>query len=268
LPTALVTGATAGIGKAFAQRLAGDGYALVLVARDGPRLAALAAELRARNGVDVETMAADLADRQQLQRVADRLGEDGRPVDMLVSNAGFAVAGPFLEAPVADEERMLDVLTRAVLVLARAAAPGMIARGRGTIVTVSSVAGFFPGGAYAAAKSWATAFTVALAAELAGTGVTATALCPGFVRTEFHRRAHMDVSRLPAWAWLSAERVVADGLADARRGRSVSVPSGRYKMAVFVARHLPLRWLGRLAARRAGAGAAARSAGRTGSPTP
>jgi len=239
--TALVTGATAGIGKAFARRLAAEGNDLVLVARDAVRLAEVGTDLRGRHGVAVEALPADLGDRSLLERVADRLRDAGRPVDILVNNAGFGATGPFLSRDVAEEERMLDVMVRAVLVLSRAAAPGMIARGRGAIVTVSSVAGFQPGGTYSAAKAWATAFTAGLAGELAGTGVTATALCPGFVRTEFHRRAAMDVSHLPGWAWLDADRLVADCLADVRRGRVISVPSLRYKVAVAILRHIPLR---------------------------
>ena len=241
MATALVTGATAGIGKAFARRLAAEGNDLVLVARDAVRLAEVGTDLRGRHGVAVEALPADLGDRSLLERVADRLRDAGRPVEILVNNAGFGATGPFLSRDVAEEERMLDVMVRAVLVLSRAAAPGMIARGRGAIVTVSSVAGFQPGGTYSAAKAWATAFTAGLAGELAGTGVTATALCPGFVRTEFHQRAAMDVSHLPGWAWLDADRLVADCLADVRRGRVISVPSLRYKVAVAILRHIPLR---------------------------
>ncbi len=251
MKTAFVTGATSGIGAAFARRLAADGYSLVVVARDEGRLVEAAEELAQRHRVPVEVLAADLSDREQLERAAARLRDELRPVDLLVNNAGFAVGKPFLSGGVADEERMLDVLVRAVLVLTRAAAPGMVARGRGRIITVSSVAGFLPGGTYAAAKAWATSFTSYLAGELAGTGVTATALCPGYVRTDFHRRANMDVSRLPPWAWLTVDRVVADCLADVRRGRVVSVPSLKYKAAVFFLRHLPLRLTKPLAARRA-----------------
>jgi len=249
--TALITGATAGIGNAFARRLAAVGYGLVLVARDASRLSEVGREMRDRHGVDAEALAADLSDRRDLERVAERLRDRNRPVEILVSNAGFGVNAPFLSGDVADEERMLDVMVRAVLVLSRAAAPGMVARGRGAIVTVSSVAGFLPGGTYSAAKAWATTFSASLAGELSGTGVTATALCPGFVRTEFHRRAGMDMSYLPGWAWLSADRLVADCLADVRRGKAVSVPSLRYKVAVAILRHIPLRLCGVLAKLRA-----------------
>jgi len=248
---ALVTGATSGIGNAFARRLAADGHGLVLVARNVARLEEVARDLRDRHAVEVEALAADLSDRDDLERVADRLRDDTRPVDVLVNNAGYGLGKSFLAGHLSEEERMLDVLARAVLVLTRAAAPGMATRGRGTIITVSSVAGFFPGGTYGAAKAWATAFTASLAGELAGTGVTATALCPGYVHTEFHERAKKNTSHLPEWAWLDADRVVDDCLADVRRGRAVSVPSLRYKTAVFFLRRIPLRLVGVLAARRA-----------------
>lgn len=250
--TALITGATAGIGNVFARRLAAEGYCLVLVARDAVRLGEVAKELRGRHRVEAEVLVADLADRRQLEQVAGRLRDGSRPVDILVNNAGFGVTGPFLSREPAEEERMLDVMVRAVLVLSRAAAPGMVARGRGAIVTVSSVAGFFPGGTYSAAKAWATAFTASLSGELAGTGVTATALCPGFVRTEFHGRAGMDMSHLPEWSWLDADRLVADCMADVRRGRAISVPSLRYKLAVAILRHVPLRFGKAFSRRRSG----------------
>ncbi len=253
MPTALVTGATAGIGYAFAERLAAEGHGLVLVARDAARLEGIATSLRARFRVEVEPFPADLSSREETEQVAGRLRDETRPIDILVNNAGFAVGKPFLAAEIAEEERMLDVLVRSVLVLTRAALPGMIARRRGTIVTVSSVAGFLPGGTYSAAKAWATAFTASLAGELAGTGVSATALCPGYVRTEFHRRAGIDVSHLPPWSWLDAEQVVAACMADVRRGRAVSVPALRYKAAVFVLRRLPLRLHEMLSRRRAAA---------------
>jgi uncharacterized protein len=242
LPAALVTGATSGIGNAFARRLAAEGYGLVLVSRDVGRLDAVAVALRERHGVDVEVLPADLSDREQMERVAERLRDDQRPIDFLVNNAGFTTQNRFPTGDLPEEERMLDVLIRAVLVLTASAIPGMAARGRGNLVTVSSIAGFLPTGTYAAAKSWATSFTISLADKLAGTGVIATALCPGFVRTEFHQRAKMDMSAIPGWLWLSADRVVDDCLSDVRRGRTISVPGCRYKMIAFLFRHLPLRY--------------------------
>ena len=242
MPTALVTGATSGIGNAFARRLAAEGYGLVLVSRDVGRLDAVAVALRERYRVDVEVLPADLSEREQVERVADRLRDNAWPIDFLVNNAGFTTQKPFPTGDLLEEERMLAVLIRAVLVLTAAAIPGMVARGRGNIVTVSSVAGFLPTGTYSAAKSWATSFTTSLADRLDGTGVIVTALCPGFVRTEFHQRAKMDMSAVPGWLWLSADRVVDGCLSDVRRGRTISVPSNRYKMIAFLSRHLPLRF--------------------------
>ena len=250
MSTALVTGATAGIGNAFARALAARGDHLVLVARDAPRLAETAAGLRERHGVEVEIIAADLSDRAQLGRVADRL-RAGPAVDVLVGNAGFGVPGRFVGGDLVAEEQQLDVLTRAVLVLSHAALPGMVERGRGAVITVSSVAGFLPSGTYSAAKAWATLFTRSLAGELGGTGVTATALCPGYVRTEFHQRAGIDMTGLPRWAWLDADRLVADCLADVARGRAVSVPGLQYRLATAALRHAPMALVDRVAQRRA-----------------
>ena len=168
-------------------------------------------------------------------------GTAARPVDLLVNNAGFALKQWFVGGDVPAEERLLDVLVRAVLVLSAAATPGMVERRRGAVVTVSSVAGFLPSGTYSAAKAWATTFTQSLAAELTGTGVTATALCPGYVHTEFHGRAGIRMNRLPEVVWLDADDLVAQCLRDVDRGRSVSIPGLQYRLAVLAMRHLPLR---------------------------
>jgi short-subunit dehydrogenase len=239
MTTALVTGGTSGIGLAFARHLAASSRDLVLVARDGERLTRVAEDLADRHGVDVEVLVADLSVRSQLQSVADRLGDASRPVDLLVNNAGFGLKRRFVEAELEAEEQMFDVLCRAVLVLSHAAAQAMIERGSGAVVNVSSVAGFTAGGSYAAAKAWVTTFTEGLACELAGTGVTATALCPGFVRTEMHQRADMSMRSIPDRAWLDADDLVAAAMDDVRRGRVVSVPTVRYKVAAWMARKAP-----------------------------
>jgi short-subunit dehydrogenase len=244
--TALVTGPSAGIGLAFAEQLAARGHDLVLVARDESRLRELAARLEQRYGVAVEVLAADLSDRAALARVEQRVGDPARPIELLVNNAGFGHKRPFLDNDVEDEQQMLDVLVTAVLRLTHAALRAMVTRGSGAVVNVSSVAGFLPRGTYSAAKSYVTSMSQWADLTYRDRGVRVMALCPGFTRTEFHAR--MDVSRdsAPAWMWLDADRVVREALADLDRGRSVSVPSRRYKLMAGAARYVPPRLLGAL----------------------
>jgi short-subunit dehydrogenase len=237
--TALVTGATSGIGQAFCRELAERGDNLVIVARHRARLENVSDELRARHSIKVEILAADLSKRVQLRRVAERVADRDRPIDLLVNNAGFAMSKSLLKGDLADEEAMLDVLCRAVLVLSHAGALSMRDRGRGHIINVSSVAGFLPMGTYSAAKAWCTVFTEALAQELSGSGVSATALCPGFTRTEFHQRADLDMSRMPKAMWLEADGLVRACLDDVRAGKVISVPGVQYKVIAGIAQVVP-----------------------------
>ncbi|GAA1173860.1 SDR family oxidoreductase [Ornithinimicrobium humiphilum] len=241
MSVALVTGASAGLGREFAEQLAARGSDLVLVARDRERLDALAEELAGRHGITVEVLVADLADREQLGRVAGRVSDPDRPVDLLVNNAGLGSRRAFVRNDLEEEEHALDVMVRAVMVLCHAAGGAMRERGTGGILNVSSVASFTAMGHYSAIKAYVTVLSEGLATELALHGVHVTALCPGFVRTEFHQRAEMDMSRLPDRLWLDAPSVVAAGLDAVAAGKVVSVPSPVYKGVVGVLRVVPRR---------------------------
>jgi uncharacterized protein len=245
--SALVTGASSGIGEAVVRRLAADGVTTVVVARRERRLRALADEL---DGVEV--LAADLADDGALARVVRRVADQRRPVDLLVNDAGFGSSGAVADldpARLADEIRV-NVL--ALTALTTGALPGMLERQRGWVLNVSSVAGFqaVPGLAvYAATKAFVTSFTEALHEELRGTGVRATALCPGLTRTEFIEvsrgltGAPSEVvaprTRYPDPAWLSADAVAVEGLRDVTRGRALSVPGLQYKALVATTTFVP-----------------------------
>ena len=238
-PVALVTGPTAGLGRSFAVQLAERGHDLVLVSRDESRLQELAEELRRSYGVEAEVLAADLADRTQLQHVERRAAATERPVELLVNNAGFGMKNPFLDNDVEDEQRMLDVLVTAVMRLSHAALGQMVERGSGGIINVSSVAGELPRGTYSAAKAYVTQLSKWSEATYRHRGVRTMALLPGFTRTEFHSRMDVEQHSAPSWMWLDADRVVRDGLTDFDSGKAVSVPSVRYKVITTAARAVP-----------------------------
>ena len=236
---ALVTGPTAGIGRAFAVALARAGFDLVLVARDEPRLNQLAEWLAAEFGVHAEVLVADLGDGAQLAKVEERLVRADQPISVLVNNAGFGVKAPFAKSDIRDEQQMLDVLVRSVMRTTHAVVPLMVDRGFGVIINVSSIASWVTGGTYSAAKAWVTVFSESLAQELIGTGVRVTAVCPGYVHTEFHDRAGMDMSTIPDWMWLEAEQVVEQAMRDVSRNRPVSVAGAQYKALSLLVRYAP-----------------------------
>lgn len=227
---ALITGASRGLGREFARQLAGRGHDVVLVARSAQALEELAAEL-SDTGVQAEILVADLAEPGDLERVAARLADDRSPVGLLVNNAGFGLGTGFTESEWADERAALAVMVTAVARLSHAAARAMTPRGRGAILNVSSIAATLANSTYAAHKRWVVDFTQALAGELRGTGVTATVVMPGFVRTSFHDSEELRHMRddYPAFTWLEAERVVADALRGVRRRDVVVVPSVGYR---------------------------------------
>lgn len=253
-PVALITGPTSGIGAGYARRYASDGYDLILVARDVDRLTALAAELEAHAG-NVEVLPADLAADADLEKVCERLAGGVR---VLVNNAGFGTSADFWEADPALLQAQLDVNVSAVMRLTRAALPAMIGAGAGTVINVASVAGLVAGrsSTYSASKAWVVSFSEGLATELRGTGVGVHAVCPGFVHTEFHARAGLDMRKVPAFLWLEVDDVVSQSLADVAARKVISIPGLQYKAIIAAERMIP-RGLMRAATRR-GAGRGAR----------
>lgn len=251
MPTALVTGATSGIGYAFARSLARSGYAVVLVARDGERLLVRRTELLALGSPEVETIQADLTDRPARDRVANRLRDPQRPIDLLINNAGSTLGVEFLRA--ADTDLIVEVELNAVAVmcLTHAALPMMIERGHGGVINVASTAGLVPGrgSTYGASKAFVISLSEGLAMSLRGTGVRVQALCPGFVRTEFHRRADIDMSSTPNWAYVDADFLVASSLADLKANRPLSIPGALYTSMYVLTRLVPRSFTRRIASR-------------------
>lgn len=250
MPTALITGASAGLGAEFTRQLARRRADLVLVARSAEALDELAAALRSENGVAVEVIPADLATDEGVERVVQRLQDSDDPIDLLVNNAGFGLPLNFADNDIADEVRHLRVHVEASMRLMHAALRTMRGRG-GRIVNVASVAGFISRSTYSACKAWLIGFSRWANAEYAREGVSVTAVCPGFTHTSFHERMGMAPGRegVPALLWLDARSVVRDGLREAARGKAVSVPSLRYKVIVALTRFLPSSFTARVARR-------------------
>lgn len=237
---ALVTGATSGIGRAFAQRLASDGWDVILVGRDTKRLNELCTLLADTHSVRAEPLAADLSIAPDLDSVEERVRSAN--LGLLVNNAGLTLNTVFPESTVDNELYLLSVNVHAVLRLAHAALPGMLARKEGGIINVSSVTGFaatMPGSTYPASKAWVTNFSESIALSAKGYGVNVMALCPGYTRSEFHARAGIDVSKTSSWMWLPPPLVVDTALRDLRRGRMISVPGWQYKAVAAFMRHTP-----------------------------
>ncbi len=254
---ALVTGASAGIGRAFAQAYAARGHDLLLVARRGERLRALAVALGSAHGVRVETLALDLAAPTAAATIAERLDALGMPADVLVANAGYGMPGTFRGAPWQAHADCLQVMLTGVAELTHRLLPGMRARGYGRIINVASLAGHLTGTAghtlYIPIKAWLVRYSEALAQELAGTGVHVCALCPGFTRSEFHDVAgtrHL-VARMAPGLWMSAEAVATAGIAAVERGDWVHIPGWRNRAIARLCRFLPRPLWYRLLERRA-----------------
>jgi len=241
MSTALITGATAGIGAEFARQLAARGHDLVIVARDAARLASNAATLQHEFDVHVEALPADLLSAGGLAAVDRRLADERRPIDLLVNNAGYGIRGELDENSLDDEKRHLDIHVSVPMQLTQTALRGMLARGRGRIVLIASVAAFTPRGTYSAAKAWAVMFARGANLVYRDRGVSVTAVCPGFVRTEFHDRMKVGTDGIPSFLWLQPPTLVRLALRGIDRGRSVVIPTVRYRLVAGLARVLPDR---------------------------
>jgi short-subunit dehydrogenase len=257
--TALVTGASSGIGKAFAELLAAKGYAVVLTARRGDRLDALAAELKQRYGVSTHTVVADLAQPDAPAKIAAELASRGLAIDFLVNNAGYGVPGSYVNVAWTDHERFMQVMVTAVLDLTYRLLPGMIERGWGRIINIASVAGMVPAPAghtlYGASKSFVIRFSEALSAENAPKGVNVTAVCPGFTWSEFHdvTGTRDKMKSVPGMLWLKADDVAREGYEAVMKGHSVVVNGGIYRLLVWLNGAMPRsisRWISGTAGRR------------------
>lgn len=249
--TALITGASSGLGAEYARQLAVRGFDLVLVARDRDALEERAIGLRGRYGVEVEVLPADLLKPRKRAKVEARLTDPQRPVDVLVNNAGFGLSLAFARNDVEDEARHLALHVEVPMRLSHAALGGMLERGRGRIINVASVAAFMPRSTYGACKRWLVDFSRWANAEYGGRGVSVTAVCPGFTHTNFHERMGLEPGRegIADFLWLQAPDVVAESLRDAARGKAVSIPSVRYKVLTRAVRVLPASVSSRLGQR-------------------
>lgn len=243
---ALVTGASAGIGAAFARLLASRGYDLALTARRDDRLRALAAELRGRYGAEVVTISADLARSGAVDDILAGVAAHGRPVDALINNAGYGLPGAFTATHWTDQQDFIQVMVTAPTELAHKTVAGMAARGFGRIVNVASLAGLAPGAAghtlYGAAKSYLIKASQSLHLETAGQGVHVSALCPGFTHSEFHdvngTRAQIS-GATPRWLWMAAEPVVAAGWRAVEANQAICVPGLANKGLAALAKLVP-----------------------------
>jgi len=234
---ALVTGATVGIGESFTRLLAQNGYNIVLVARDLPRLQERAKGLESSFGIETKVIQADLATDAGCKTIEDFIRNN--QIDVLINNAGFGLNKAFTMSQLDAEQQMLDVLVRTPMRLMHVALPAMKERNKGVVINVSSVAGWIAGGTYSASKSYLTVLTESLHTELSSTNVKVSALCPGFTRTEFHQRGGMSMKGLPAFMWLNSDKLVATAWKDAVAGKAVSVPGWQYQLLTFLMRNIP-----------------------------
>jgi len=234
---ALVTGATAGIGESFTRLLANEGFNIVLVARDLERMKERAAFLQSQYKVETTIMQADLATDVGCAKVEKYISEN--QIEVLINNAGFGINKAFSVSNLDSEEQLLAVLVRTPMRLMHTVLPQMKERNSGSIINVSSVAGWIAGGTYSASKSYLTVLSESIHTEMNGTATKISALCPGFTRTEFHERGRMRMNGLPEFMWLSADRVVTQAWKENQNGKVLSVPGWQYLILSTISRFGP-----------------------------
>ncbi|MCI5825193.1 MAG: SDR family NAD(P)-dependent oxidoreductase [Arcanobacterium sp.] len=236
---ALVTGGSSGLGLAFAHALASQGINVVVAARNQERMEHVAALLTETYGVETETLRADLSERAGVEALKARLADDARPISVLINNAGAGLYASMITTDFSEIRTAAEVMGLAPMEVGGAAAEHMLRRGVGLIITTSSVSALVPMGAYSAIKSLVKVWSDSLAVKLRGTGVHVLTFLPGWVRTEFHERSGVSNESLPSWVWMDADRVVAETLEAAAKGKTSVTPSKRFKVISWLAVHAP-----------------------------
>ncbi len=249
---ALITGGSGGIGLAFARELATRGSSLVLVDLDKNKLVQAATDLRARFDVKVETLRADLANKSDIKKVMTRLSDTKKPVDVLINCAGFVLHDSLINGDMKRQQAAFAVMAEAVLTLSHTAAAPMKKRGRGQIINIASTSAWFYNCNYSALKHWVLSYTESLALELRGSGVTATAVCPGETKTNFHANGGLKRPGIPKWLWCAPKQIAQAGLKAAGRGKPSVVPTLKWRVITWALRHC--RALARLVSRKMVAG--------------
>ena len=245
---ALVTGTTVGIGASFCDLLAKNGYNIVSVSRDRKKMEENAVMLRAKYGVEVEVLVADLSDIEAIRQVESRCLMTSKPIEVLVNNAAFGINDSFDISPIAVQEDMVQVMISAPMILTHAVLNGMKQRKKGYIINVSSVASVMVGSTYCAAKSWLSIFSESLSRDLLKYGINVHASCVGFTRTEFHQRMGQDVSWVPNMFWLDSDRVANDAWKAVQKGIPYQIPAAQYKLLIALHHYAP-RFLVRIYAK-------------------
>ncbi|MFM9095399.1 MAG: SDR family NAD(P)-dependent oxidoreductase [Actinomycetes bacterium] len=235
---ALITGASAGIGLEFALQLAEKNYNLILVSRNQQKLTQIAQDISSKHKNINEVLVADLSTQVGIDLVINKIKSD-QDIEFIVNNAGLGINKPFHEASLNAEADLLNVLVKAPLEITHSAITSMLKRNKGFIINVGSVAAWTTSGTYSAAKVWLTSFSESLNTNYKKLGINISVVAPGFTRTEFHQRANMSIDSIPNWMWLSSKLVVRDSIKAVFKGKTIVVPSIRYKLLVGFLKIMP-----------------------------